>query len=359
MDFLTGAHVEEASATRKKKHSKRKNEPADSFRPETFTASVSDIIQDEAVISSGADATVTEGEERMHRKRKSKQEKANERVAADEEDQEDAQFASQLIDAALPAEMLVEPVEGEEPEKKKRKKRTRAPRDGDVPTDGDLPTAAEEDGLADEPPVEVAEPAVKSKKKKRTKMEDEEGGASGSTKPVKNEPASERASSPAVLDRQGGKVDQMDTGVPGDESSGIKKGILKGVNVKKAKPLASSKPAMKPTGNTYVDPAITYLRVWKSARSAWSFQKVRQVWLLRNWRDRLKMNDDDFLILIDYLADLKGGSRVKTIDEAKAIREEYENSETYGADDELKKKLYERAGRIVSALSPVEASEDV
>lgn len=119
---------------------------------------------------------------------------------------------------------------------------------------------------------------------------------------------------------------------------------------KKMKPSPTAL-AAKSTGNVYVDPAIKYLRMWKSARSSWTFQKVRQVWLLRNWRDRLKMNDEDFIIFLNYIVDLKGLSRTKTCDEAKAVRDEYESSETYGADDELKQKLYDRAGRIIEILS--------
>jgi WKF domain len=122
--------------------------------------------------------------------------------------------------------------------------------------------------------------------------------------------------------------------------------------VKKSHP-PSTALATKPTGNSYVDPAIKYLRMWKSARLSWTFQKVRQVWLLRNWRDRLKMSDEDFVIFLSYIVDLKGLSRTKTSDEAKAVRDEYESSETYGADDELKQKLYDRAGKIVEVLLPI------
>ena len=70
------------------------------------------------------------------------------------------------------------------------------------------------------------------------------------------------------------------------------------------------------------------------------------------------MNEEDFGIFLDYIADLKGGSRTKTADEAKSVREEYENSETYGADDELKKQLYARAGKIVSVLSAEKLVEE-
>ena len=74
--------------------------------------------------------------------------------------QDDAQFASQLIGAALSAEMLVEPAEGEEPEKKKRKKRTREGKI-DVP----VPDAAAEE-------FQPTEELGKSKKIKRTKVEE-------------------------------------------------------------------------------------------------------------------------------------------------------------------------------------------
>jgi WKF domain len=35
--------------------------------------------------------------------------------------------------------------------------------------------------------------------------------------------------------------------------------------------------------------AIDYLRTWKSDRSVWKFQKVRQIWLLANMYDEVKV----------------------------------------------------------------------
>ncbi|KAI8575911.1 hypothetical protein K450DRAFT_259356 [Umbelopsis ramanniana AG] len=57
------------------------------------------------------------------------------------------------------------------------------------------------------------------------------------------------------------------------------------------------------------NPAIDYLRTWKSDRSEWKFQKVRQIWLLANMYDEVKISDEDFAILLEYVQDLKGKAR--------------------------------------------------
>lgn len=97
--------------------------------------------------------------------------------------------------------------------------------------------------------------------------------------------------------------------------------------------------------------AIEYLRNWKNAREEWSFQKVRQIWVLRNWKDADKMSDDDFEILLEYVVALKGGSRVKTLEEAKKVVENYESTETYGEQDELRRRVNDRATQMVNVLS--------
>ncbi|KAH8552500.1 hypothetical protein BGW37DRAFT_489225 [Umbelopsis sp. PMI_123] len=69
--------------------------------------------------------------------------------------------------------------------------------------------------------------------------------------------------------------------------------------------------------------AIDYLRTWKSDRASWKFQKVRQIWLLANLYDEVKISDEDFTILLAYIQDLKGKARQATIEEATQIHQQY------------------------------------
>jgi len=62
--------------------------------------------------------------------------------------------------------------------------------------------------------------------------------------------------------------------------------------------------------------ALSYLRLWKSTRAAWKFQKVRQCWLLDNIYKQTKIDDKDFDILLEYMEPMKGKSRQVTVDEA-------------------------------------------
>ncbi|XP_055349554.1 uncharacterized protein C7orf50 homolog [Paramacrobiotus metropolitanus] len=97
--------------------------------------------------------------------------------------------------------------------------------------------------------------------------------------------------------------------------------------------------------------ALQYLRSWKNDRSSWKFQKVRQIWLLRNWKNSELLPDDDFTIFLEYIAPLQGGNRNKTAEEAKAVVDEHEATESYGADHVKRQAVYDRASKVLDALS--------
>ncbi|KAI9281751.1 hypothetical protein BC943DRAFT_329508 [Umbelopsis sp. AD052] len=88
------------------------------------------------------------------------------------------------------------------------------------------------------------------------------------------------------------------------------------------------------------NPAIDYLRTWKSDRSGWKFQKVRQIWLLANMYDEVKISDEDFAILLEYVQDLKGKARQVTIEEATQIHQQYPDQ------DDSESETDQRAGGV-------------
>ncbi|CAO3689489.1 unnamed protein product [Umbelopsis vinacea] len=83
-------------------------------------------------------------------------------------------------------------------------------------------------------------------------------------------------------------------------------------------------------------PAIEYLRAWKSDPQSWKFQKVRQTWLLANIYDDIKIKDEDFAILLDYLQELKGKARQTTIEEATQIHQQYPDGDESESETEDK-----------------------
>ncbi|CAG8725762.1 5539_t:CDS:2, partial [Ambispora leptoticha] len=71
--------------------------------------------------------------------------------------------------------------------------------------------------------------------------------------------------------------------------------------------------------------ALRYLATWYLHRqSVWKFQKVRQVWLLQHAYDIDNVPNEFFRIFLEYISDLTGKARGKTIKEAQEILEQFE-----------------------------------
>jgi len=105
-----------------------------------------------------------------------------------------------------------------------------------------------------------------------------------------------------------------------------------------------------------LDPAIMYLEQWSTKRSEWKFKKVRQIWLLKSIYDHKKVSAAHFALLLDYLEDLKGISRDKTLEEARGISDQFDADAKAGtwtepAEHKLKKRKYKRAIKICETLS--------
>jgi len=59
--------------------------------------------------------------------------------------------------------------------------------------------------------------------------------------------------------------------------------------------------------------ALRYLKTWSEDRESWKFEKCRQIWLLHNAYDVLRVSDKIFPSLLCYIESVKGGMREKTL----------------------------------------------
>ncbi|XP_035695210.1 uncharacterized protein C7orf50 homolog [Branchiostoma floridae] len=94
-----------------------------------------------------------------------------------------------------------------------------------------------------------------------------------------------------------------------------------------------------------------YLQTWKSDRPNWVFRKVRQVWLLRNMYTMDKVSDEDFPILLEYLAGLQGKGRETTVAEAEKLLQGQEHEgEGEGTGETLSAVQLERVRQVLQVL---------
>ncbi|KAJ3286742.1 hypothetical protein HDU79_006267 [Rhizoclosmatium sp. JEL0117] len=81
--------------------------------------------------------------------------------------------------------------------------------------------------------------------------------------------------------------------------------------------IASGGPEKLPTPR---EQAAQYLQQWSTDRTAWKFQKSRQLWILRHLLDTWNISDDNFKIALKYCKDLpEGNARTVTLAEMKEV----------------------------------------
>lgn len=97
--------------------------------------------------------------------------------------------------------------------------------------------------------------------------------------------------------------------------------------------------------------ALEYLRTWKSARDRWTFQKVRQVWLLQHMYDSTKIGECDFIILLEYLEKLVGKARQATVEAAEKMIREAEDAEENNDTSSMPNAKFERIRQVLQILS--------
>ncbi|TRY62721.1 hypothetical protein TCAL_08196 [Tigriopus californicus] len=59
--------------------------------------------------------------------------------------------------------------------------------------------------------------------------------------------------------------------------------------------------------------AMKYLEVWATDRANWKFEKCRQIWLIQNCYDQVKIPDDKFDQLLEYIGSIKGQMRASAL----------------------------------------------
>ncbi|KAJ3001247.1 hypothetical protein HKX48_002987 [Thoreauomyces humboldtii] len=65
--------------------------------------------------------------------------------------------------------------------------------------------------------------------------------------------------------------------------------------------------------------AVEYLDKYVNNKAAWKFQKLRQVWILRNLWYTHQLNDEEFEMALKYVKNLSLQAREETVEEAKEI----------------------------------------
>lgn len=90
---------------------------------------------------------------------------------------------------------------------------------------------------------------------------------------------------------------------------------------KTAPPSKSKGPAKKQTPpTTDLRPALEYLRLWKTARDSWKFNKNHQASLIKYVFDAEKFPATDIESFYDYIQDLKGYTRMRLQESAREVR---------------------------------------
>jgi len=101
--------------------------------------------------------------------------------------------------------------------------------------------------------------------------------------------------------------------------------------------------------------ALSYLKLWKSARNSWKFNTNRQSWLVKNALLEKRICDSDFDVLLEYFKGLKGNIRELAKTNAKKRLEvsllETTNESTENANKTVVDPGRKRAKQILEILS--------
>ncbi|KAK2934578.1 Protein of unknown function DUF2373 [Fusarium oxysporum f. sp. vasinfectum] len=86
----------------------------------------------------------------------------------------------------------------------------------------------------------------------------------------------------------------------------------------------SKGPAKKPKPQVPTDlkPALEYLRLWKTARDSWKFNKNHQSNLIKHVFDADGIPASDIETFYDYIQDLKGFVRMRLLENAREVRDQ-------------------------------------
>jgi len=90
--------------------------------------------------------------------------------------------------------------------------------------------------------------------------------------------------------------------------------------------------------------ALKYLKTWSEDKDSWKFEKCRQIWLLHNAYDGLKVSDKLFPSLLCYIQSVKGAMRDKTLTEAQEKLNKSEKWEKLLSEDQTEEEIVKELG---------------
>jgi len=103
--------------------------------------------------------------------------------------------------------------------------------------------------------------------------------------------------------------------------------------------------------------ALQYVREFCTSRETWKFMKHRQMKILKIMYDTKKVSDEDFEYILEYMHEMKGQARSKTLLQAEQLIEQPKEE---NVDDQsiLKENIskvvtelqYERARKVIQIL---------
>lgn len=175
--------------------------------------------------------------------------------------------------------------------------------------------------------------AFDSPKRKREQFGDASASRPSLKKPRTDETPLRRQKSVTFADGTDSKKH------PGSESKKAKSTPKKKKSPKTPKPQA---PAAPPD----LTAPLEYLRLWKSSRDSWKFNKNHQAHLISHAFDPALLPASDIDIFYEYICDLKGYARTRLLETAKSLcAEDMEEGKDHfpagTSDVESKKKQYE------------------
>ncbi|TPX71777.1 hypothetical protein SpCBS45565_g00855 [Spizellomyces sp. 'palustris'] len=189
-----------------------------------------------------------------------------------------------------------------EDKKGKDKKRKRSGEEED-----DMPADASDQKVTNNPDSEST--GAPDKKKKRRKKKTPKPKA----KPTAIQKLKQRQSMREKLLAKEGALDSNTEKAGATEETKVSEpDTVKGKSLLVAPPSAPGESKRRQA-------AVEYLQQYVTDRENWKFQKVRQVWILRNLWYTHQLNDEAFALALQYIKDLSHKAREETIDEAKEI----------------------------------------
>jgi len=119
---------------------------------------------------------------------------------------------------------------------------------------------------------------------------------------------------------------------------------------RKRKKIASNSPEVDDSVHETkgMSKALKYLKTWSEDRDSWKFEKCRQIWLLHNAYDELKVSDKLFPSLLCYIQSVKGAMRDKTLTTAQEKLEKSEKWEKLLSEDQTEAEIVKELGTKLS-----------